>query len=311
MWYSFKNYLKENILSEARLGQIYAVFAFLFWGGISPIYFKEVSSVEPFEILIYRIIFSFVTLLPFFFFKKELVSLLETLKDFRKLKYLFFSTLFASINWLIFIWAIANDKILEASLGYYINPLVNVLLGFLFLNERMTKNQNIAIGLALFAVLYQFIALGYIPVVSLSLAISFGIYGLIRKKVNLGSIVGLSVEILLILPFGLAYLVYLLNTDGIAFIQNSGTYVSLMLTLSGLVTVVPLLLFNGAARRMKLATLGFFQYIGPSVAFLTAIFIYNEELNFDKLVTFALIWVALLIFSLDSFKKRNKKINNL
>lgn len=295
-------------MTDNRLGQIYAVFAFLFWGGISPIYFKEVSSVEPFEILIYRIIFSFVTLLPFFFFKKELVSLLETLKDFTKLKYLFFSTLFASINWLIFIWAIANDKILEASLGYYINPLINVLLGFLFLNERMTRNQNIAIGLASFAVLYQFFALGYIPIVSLSLAISFGIYGLIRKKVNLGSIVGLSVEILIILPFAILYLLYLLNTDGIAFIQNSSTYVSFMLTLAGLVTVVPLLLFNGAATRMKLATLGFFQYIGPSVAFLTAVFIYNEELNFDKLVTFALIWIALLIFSLDSLKKKAKKI---
>lgn len=293
-------------MSEARLGQVYAVFAFLFWGGISPIYFKQVVSVEPFEVLIYRIIFSFFTLLPFLLFKKELQSFLLTIRDLKKLKYLFFSTMFASINWLIFIWAITNNQILEASLGYYINPLVNVLLGFFFLNERMTKNQNIAIVIATLAVLYQFFALGYIPIISLALAITFGFYGLVRKKVNLGSIVGLFVEILIVLPFALIYLVYLLNNGGISFIQNSGVYVSFMLTLSGLITVIPLLLFNGAATRMKLATLGFFQYIGPTVAFLIAVFIYNEDFNTDKLITFALIWLALAVFSLDSFRKKSR-----
>lgn len=296
-------------MNEQRIGQLYAVLAFLFWGGISPIYFKQVSEVEPFEVLIYRIIFSVLTLLPFFFFKKEFQAFCETIKDVTKLKYLFFSTLFASTNWLIFIWAITNNHIVEASLGYYINPLINVLLGFLFLGERMTKNQNIAIGLAVLAVLYQFYTLGEIPVVSLSLAITFGLYGLLRKKVNLGSIVGLFIEVLILLPFALAYVIYLLNNEGIAFIQNSSSYVSFMLIFAGLITVIPLLLFNGAARRMKLATLGFFQYIGPSVALLTAIFIYKEEFTFDKLVTFSLIWVALFIFSLDSLKTliKNKK----
>jgi len=293
-------------LNDVRLGQIYAIFAFLFWGGISPIYFKQVVSVEPFEVLVYRVIFSVITLLPFLLFKKELSAFLATIKDLKKVKYLFFSTMFASINWLIFIWAITNNQILEASLGYYINPLVNVLLGFLFLNERMTKNQNIAIGIASLAVLYQFFALGYIPIVSLALAITFGFYGLVRKKVNLGSIPGLLVEVLILFPFALLYLIYLLNSDGIAFMQNSDAYVSFMLTLSGLITVIPLLLFNGAATRMKLATLGFFQYIGPTVAFLVAVFIYNEEFNIDKLITFTLIWLALFVFSLDSFRKRSK-----
>lgn len=293
-------------MNNERLGQVYAVFAFLFWGGISPIYFKQLISVEPFEVLIYRIIFSFFTLLPFLLFKKELISFLSTIKDLNKLKYLFLSTLFASINWLIFIWAITNNQILEASLGYYINPLVNVLLGFLFLHERMTRNQNIAISIATLAVLYQFFALGYIPIISLALAITFGFYGLVRKKVNLGSITGLFVEIVILMPFAFIYLVYLFNTDGIAFFQNSDTYVSLMLILSGLITVVPLLLFNGAATRMKLATLGFFQYIGPTVAFLIAVFVYNEEFNMDKLITFTLIWIALVIFSLDSLKKAVK-----
>lgn len=294
-------------MSETKLGQIYAVCAFLFWGGISPIYFKQVSSVEPFEILVYRVIFSFITLLPFLLFKKELQSFLSTIKDMKKIKFLFFSTLFASSNWLIFIWSITNNKILEASLGYYINPLVSVLLGFIFFNERMSKNQYLAIFIATIAVLYQCVVLGYVPLLSLSLAVTFGFYGLLRKKVNLGSITGLFIEVLLILPFALGYILYLLNTDKIAFIQDSSGYVSFMLTLSGLITVIPLLLFNGAATRMRLTTLGFFQYLGPSVAFLVAVFVYNEEFNFDKLITFALIWFALGVFSLDAFMKRRLK----
>lgn len=287
---------------EENIGKIYAILAFLFWGGISPIYFKEISSVDPFEILIYRIIFSFICLLPFLFFKKELQAFFSVVKNIKQLKYLFFSSLFASINWLIFIWAISNNKILEASFGYYINPLVNILLGFLFLNEKMTKNQNIAILVAFLAVVYQFIAIGYIPIVSISLALSFGLYGLLRKKVNLGSIVGLFIEVLLILPFALIYMIYLYNNQGLDFIQSNNFYISFMLFLSGLVTIIPLLLFNGATTRMKLSTLGFFQYIGPSVAFIIAIFIYNEEFNTDKLITFILIWIALFIFSSDSIK---------
>lgn len=282
--------------------------AFLFWGAISPIYFKEVSSVNAFEILLYRVLFSFVTLLPFLLFKKELASFLETIVDFKKVKMLFFSTLFASINWLIFIWAVANEHIIEASLGYYINPLVNVLLGFLFLNERLTRNQNIAILIACFAVFYQIISLGTIPIISLALAFTFGFYGLVRKKVNLGSIVGLFVEILILLPFALVYIFYTYDISQMAIFQST-TYVGWMLTLSGLVTVIPLLLFNGAATRMKLATLGFFQYIGPTMAFIVAIFLYDEPLNMDKFITFALIWVALIIFSLDSilgYKKAKK-----
>ncbi len=290
-------------MSNERLGQVYAVLAFLFWGGISPIYFKQVASVEPFEVLIYRVVFSFFTLIPFLIFKKEIRIFFETLRDFKKVKYLFFSTLFASSNWLIFIWAITNDRILEASLGYYITPLVNVLFGLIFFKESMTRNQYIAIFIATLAVLYQLFSLGYIPLVSIALAFTFGFYGMIRKMINIGSIVGLSVEIIILFPFSLGYIIYLLNSGGIAFIQNSGTYVSFMLTLSGLITVIPLLLFNGAATRMKLATIGFFQYIGPSVAFLLAVFVYNEEFNFHKLITFVLIWIALVFFSLDALKK--------
>lgn len=290
-------------MSKTQLGQIYAVLAFLFWGGLSPIYFKEVASVDSFEVLVYRVIFSVLVLLPLIFYKKETQNLFFILKDKKKIFYLFISTFFVSLNWLIFIWAIANEKILETALGYYINPLVNVLLGFLVFNEKMNRNQYIAIALAILAVVYQFISLGYIPIVSLALAISFGIYGMVRKKIEIGSIVGLFIEVLLLLPFALIYIIYLYFNGGLAFVQNNGFYISFMLSLAGLVTVIPLLLFNGAATRMRLATLGFFQYIGPTVAFLLAVFIYKEEFNFDKFVTFVLIWIALIFFSYNSIKK--------
>ncbi|RXK04793.1 EamA family transporter RarD [Halarcobacter bivalviorum] len=296
-------------MSESRLGQIYAILAFLFWGGIAPIYFKQVANVDAFEVLIYRVLFSCLTLLPFFLFRKELQALIVAIKDFRTIKYLFFSTFVISINWLTFIWAIANDRILEASLGYYINPLVNVGLGFLIFNERMTKNQYLAIFIGLLAVAYQLFALGYLPLVSLILAFSFGFYGMLRKKVNVGSIVGLFIEVIILLPFALAYLFYLYHYEVVAFFESSSFYTSFMLALSGLVTVIPLLLFNGAATRMKLTTIGFFQYIGPTVAFFVAIFIYNEEFNFDKLVTFVLIWIALFVFSLDTINKLRKGVN--
>lgn len=296
-------------MNNERLGQVYAIFAFLFWGAIAPIYFKQVASVEPIEVLIHRIFWSFIILIPLLFITKQIEVFKLLIKDMKKLKYLAISTFFISLNWLVFIWAVANNKIIETALGYFINPLVSIFLGYLFFQERMSKYQNIAIFIAFFAVIYQVITLGTIPIVSLSLALSFAFYGMIRKKINVGSIVGLFTETLILMPFALIGIYYLISTNKISFLHST-LYIDLMLSLGGLITVIPLLLFNGAATRMKLSTLGFFQYIGPSCSFLLAIFIYKEELNFDKLITFCLIWIALVIFSLDSIntQQKNKKM---
>lgn len=296
-------------MNNERLGQVYAIFAFLFWGAIAPIYFKQVASVEPIEVLIHRIFWSFIILIPLLFITKQIEVFKLLIKDMKKLKYLAISTFFISLNWLVFIWAVANNKIIETALGYFINPLVSIFLGYLFFQERMSKYQNIAIFIAFFAVIYQVITLGTIPMVSLSLALSFAFYGMIRKKINVGSIVGLFTETLILMPFALIGIYYLISTNKISFLHST-LYIDLMLSLGGLITVIPLLLFNGAATRMKLSTLGFFQYIGPSCSFLLAIFIYKEELNFDKLITFCLIWIALIIFSLDSIntQQKNKKM---
>ena len=296
-------------MNNEKIGQLYASFAFLFWGALAPVYFKQVSIVEPLEVLIHRIIWSFIILLPLLYITKQVDVFKLLIKDMRKLKYLALSTIFISLNWLVFIWAVGNNKIIETALGYFINPLVSIFLGYIIFNERMTKYQYLAIFIAFFAVVYQVITLGNLPLVSLSLALSFAFYGMIRKKVNVGSIVGLFTETLILIPFSIIGIYYLVSTDKISFL-NSSSYIDLMLCLGGLVTVIPLLLFNGAATRMKLSTLGFFQYIAPSCSFLLAVFIYNEELNFDKLVTFCLIWVALFIFSLDSINtsRKNKLI---
>jgi len=293
-------------MSENKLGQIYAVFAFFIWGAIAPIYFKQVTSVEPLEILNHRILWSFVILIPLIFITKQTKVLKVLLQDYKKLKYLVLSTIFVSINWLLFIWAIANDMIMETALGYYINPLINVLLGYLFFSERMSRNQYIAIFIACLAVVYQVVAAGTLPIVSLILGFSFAIYGMIRKKANVGSIVGLFVETLMLLPFTLLYFWYIIDNDSMAFLHSSN-YISIMLCLGGVITITPLLLFNGAATRMKLTTLGFFQYIGPTCAFLLAIFVYHEEFDIHKLISFSFIWTALVIFSLDSIRKKKKQ----
>ena len=287
--------------SEEFQGTLYAIFAFTFWG-LAPIYFKAVSHVSPTEVLVHRIIWSVVLLFILIFIAKQTKTFILTIQNKEKLKILFLSALLVSTNWLIFIWAVGNSKITEASLGYYINPLVNVFLGMIFFGERLNKIQIISIFLAFLAILYELIALGKIPYISLALAFSFGFYGLARKKANIPSITGLFIETLLITPLAIAYLVYLFYIGENSF-TFSINFTSLLLILAGLITVIPLLWFNSAATRISMFKLGFLQYIGPSISFLLAIFIYKEPFNEEKLYTFILIWIALVLFTFSDLKK--------
>lgn len=287
-----------------KVGMIYAIAAFLFWG-LVPIYFKQVSSVIPIEVLAHRIIWSVVVLLILLFIKQKFYLIKDILQDKNKLKYLFLSSFLVSTNWLIFIYAISENKILEASLGYFINPLISVFFGFIFFSEKITKNQSIAIFIATIAVLIQMIEMGSLPLISIGLATSFAFYGLIRKKVQVEPMSGLFIETLLLLPFSLFYLGYLMINNESAFLGDD-IYISLMLTLGGIITVLPLLWFNIAVIKIKLSVIGILQYLGPSVAFLIAIFIYDEPLNTAKLVTFILIWIALAVFSYDIITKRKE-----
>ncbi len=287
-----------NNFSQEKQGVIYAVLAFVFWG-LVPIYFKLVQSVSPMEILVHRIIWSVVFLTVLMFATRQLSVFKSVIKERQKIKILFLTSLLVSSNWLIFIWAVTNDKITEASLGYYINPIVNVILGIVFFKERPTKFQNIAIVFALLAIANEIISFGSIPLVSISLAVTFGFYGMLRKKISLPSMSGLFIETLIVLPFALLYFIYLVNhnVNSFTFPLNS---ISLLLMCAGLITVIPLLWFNAAATRISLVKLGFLQYFGPTIAFLLGVFVYNEPFDTKKLITFCFIWIALIFFTLDS-----------
>ncbi len=285
-------------MNEEKKGIIYAILAFVFWG-LVPIYFKAVKSVNPMEILIHRIFWSVIFLTILMISAKQMSIFKSILRDKEKLKILLLTSILISINWLVFIWAISNNKITEASLGYYINPIVNIILGMLFFSEKPTKFQKIAIIFATFAIINEIISFGSIPLVSIALALSFGFYGMLRKKISLPSMAGLYIETLIMTPFALIYFAYLLYTSQNAFVLPLN-YISILLICAGLITVIPLLWFNAAATRISLAKLGFLQYFGPTIAFLLGIFVYHEPFDGNKLITFAFIWVALIFFTLDS-----------
>lgn len=294
-----------NLDKDRKLGFFYGVFAFVFWGLI-PIYFKAVSAAPSYEVLLHRVVWSVVFLFFILWFKKDFHKALILAKDKKIRTNLFASSLVIAINWLTFIWAVENNQILETSLGYYINPLVMIFFGIVFLKEIPTFKQKIAIGLAFFAVCYQIYMLGNFPLVSIILAITFPIYGLIRKRINVGSLVGLFIETLFLLPIALLFWLYLFTINENNFSLTLAPNLSLLLILAGVITVLPLLAFNSAATRLRLSTIGYLQYIGPSVSMLLAVFLYGEPLTKEKLITFSLIWVALFIVSLDSLKLNSK-----
>jgi len=283
--------------STAVIGVISAATAFLIWGA-SPIYWNLLKAVPALEILTHRIAWSFIFLAPLVLIqgRRELIS---ALKDKFNLMMLAGSTLMVALNWLIYIWAVTHDQVLQASLGYFICPLVNVVLGMVFLKERLRLAQMVAVVLAAGGVFYLTIYLGQVPWVALSLAISFGLYGLIRKTVATGTLVGLTVETLLLFIPAVVYLLYL-DRVGVGFFWRDGWRVSIILIGTILPTAPPLLLFTFGARRLNLSTIGFLQYIMPSCAFMLAVFLYQEPFEKAQLFTFVAIWVALAIFSIDS-----------
>ncbi len=284
-------------------GLFFALSAFTLWG-LFPIYFKAVASVAATEVLAHRIIWSFLVLVCVLSVRREWRSLC-TLK-LPALRTLFFSSLFISSNWLVFIWAVSHDRVLETSLGYYINPLLSVVMGMLFLRERLRPAQALAFLLALLGVINQIIWVGYLPWVALALAVSFGSYGLLRKQLDIGPVHGLFMETLLMLPFAMGYLLWLAHTETLVFGQE-GMYLNILLALAGIVTTVPLLLFAAGARRLTLTTLGITQYTTPSMTFLLALFVYAEPFSLEQLLTFVLIWSGLFVFTLDGFRFHRKQ----
>lgn len=283
--------------SATRSGAFYALTAYILWS-VAPIYFKIMNDVAAAELLSHRIIWSFLLTLGLIFLFRKRAALMTALKSSRTRWNLLASTVLIGFNWGLFIWAVQSNYMLSASLGYYINPLMNILLGMIFFKDRLDRVHTIAALLCVVAVAFELIQFGRLPWVALLLATSFALYGLVRKKIGVDSFTGMALETGLLLPVAAGYLLLTASPTS-NLIENTWT-VNLLLFAAGPVTMVPLMCFAAAANRISLTALGFFQYIAPSGMFLLAVFVYGETLSPGKLVTFGLIWAALLLLTLDS-----------
>lgn len=280
---------------ERPVGAACALGAFLMWG-VLPIYFKAIAEASPLEIVAHRVVWSALLLLGVVALRQRWAVLRGALAERRTRRLLLASTLLISSNWLIFVWAITSGRVLESSLGYYINPLMNVLLGLLVLRERLSRVQGVAVLLAAGGVANLALQSPVFPWVALSLAGTFSLYGLVRKTMALGSLDGLFVETNLLLLPALLFLLIQVGGGESAFLAGNAR-LDLLLVLNGLFTTLPLLLFASAARRLDYATVGLFQYIVPTSHFLLAVFVFGERFTEAHLVTFALIWAALALYS--------------
>lgn len=287
------------MIRQENEGVLFALCAYGFWA-VAPIYFKWVSHVSALEILSHRVIWSLLLTVLIIGFTKRMPALISAVRDSKIRLYLFASTVLIGFNWGIFIWAVNSDRMISASLGYYINPLVNILLGMIFFSERLDRVKTIAALMCLAAVGFEIYHFGQLPWIALTLAVSFGLYGLVRKKLGVDSFVGMALETGLLAPVAIGYL---LLGSSVMTTSDADLMTHLQLFLAGPVTMIPLLCFAAAANRVSLTALGFFQYIGPSGMFLLAVFVYGEPLSGEKLTTFVIIWSALALLVWDSLRK--------
>ena len=289
--------------SEQKLGLACALTAFVIWG-LVPVFFKLLADVDPLLVTAHRVIWALVMISVYLLLRDGRRMLQSLSVGVRVAILLMISALLNAINWLVFVWAISNDQVLATSLGYFINPLVNVLLGMLVFKERLRFSGWLAVVVAATGTLYLGISLGQAPWIALTLAFSFGFYGLVRKMLAVGPLVGLFWECLWLTPVALLCIFVLLPLDGALFgpVAPAQRY---WLILSGLVTLVPLVLFAAAARRLPLTVTGFTQYLAPSISFCLAVFVYDEIFTPGHQVAFACIWSALVIYTLGPKFKRS------
>ncbi|WP_100657680.1 EamA family transporter RarD [Alteromonas flava] len=289
----------SDLAQQSRAGVIFAIAAYSMWG-FAPLYFKLLQHMPAAEILVHRVVWSALILVGLIAIKRHWTKVKTALTSRKVMLVLLAAGILLAGNWLLFIWAVNNDQLLEASLGYYINPLFNILFGRIFLGERLRPLQKLAVVLAISGVAVAIAGLGYLPWIALVLAVSFSLYGLLRKTVAVDSLPGLLIETMMMLPLALVYwAVY--GSDASNLGLNSWE-MNLLLIMAGVVTTAPLLCFTAAARRIQYSTLGFFQYIGPSIMFILAVFFYQEPIDQARMITFAFVWCGLVIFCWDSLR---------
>ncbi len=280
-------------------GVAYGVGAYVIWG-LLPLYWRWLDRATAFEILANRAVWSLLVCILFLAYQKQLRSTLTLLKNARSFSLLALTSLLLSINWGIYIWSVSVDRVVEAALGYYITPLVAVSFGVLVLKEKLRRLQIFSVTLAAIGVVILTLSYGHVPLIALGLAVSWGSYSLIKKRLNAGALETLSVETLVAFLPSCIFLIALMNKNEAEFGQDIGF--SLALASAGLSTVTPLLMFNAATTRLPLTITGLLQYITPSIMFLIGIIVFNEPLPISKLIGFLFIWVALGFLGRDLYK---------
>lgn len=287
-------------------GIFYALACYILWG-LFPIFWKAITGVPAVNVLAHRIVWSFILLLIWVMLTNR-QTFISYIKQPKLLLRLGLAGFVVSANWGIYIYAVESNHIIEAGLGYYINPLVNVFLGYVFLKERLATMQKIAVVLALVGVAYVTISYGKFPWISFALAITFGLYGLLKKKANLESMPALTVETMVVFPFALAFLFYTAGSSAdTPFFPASGVTSSL-LVISGLVTAIPLFWFGKAAQVIPLSTMGFIQYFCPTMQLLLGVFVYKESFGVEYLICFAFVWAGLAFYTASILKGKRVRI---
>ena len=287
--------------SHMRTGLFYAIITYLMWGML-PLYFNLMADASPVEIVASRVVFSLIfcaALLPML---KLTSGFVEVLRNRRATLVLFAASLLIGVNWFIYVLATTTGRTIDASLGYFINPLVSVSLGVIFLKERLRVAQWVAVGLSAVAVLIMSVVYGQVPFIGLGLAFSFGIYGLLKSRVGgtVAPVVSLSLETLLLIPVALLALVWVQGTGQSTMFTAPGRF--LLLASTGVVTAVPLIAFAAAAKRLPLTVIGMVQYVGPSIQFFLAVFVLKDHIGTEKWLGLSIIWVALVIFTADAVR---------
>lgn len=290
-----------------NIGLFYALLAYFLWG-LFPIFWIQLSQVDSLQVVMHRMVWSCLLAVAFIVFTRQWRECLAIIKQKNTFVRLFLSSLLISVNWATFIWATQNGKITEASMGYFIAPLLSLFLGVLLFKERVSKAQLLSVVLVAVAVLYLVFVYGQPPYLALILAASFSCYGAIKKSITIPAIQGMGIETAFMLIPASVYLVYI-EVEGTG-VFGHHAYTDSLLVLGGVFTLTPLLLFSAAAKKLSLTTLGMTQFLGPSIQLVVAVFLYDEPFSVEQIISFGLIWCALVIYSYDQYFSRPKLIES-
>ena len=295
----------NNPHDSTLVGFIYGIAAYILWGFL-PLYWKLLDQIPATEILAHRILWSFVFMFAILSFNRQLKSCIEVLKDWSMIVRILCATILITINWGLYIWAVTSGRILESSMGYYMNPLIVVVLGVLILKEKLNIWQTVSLIMAAIGVCIITISYGQIPWVSLMLALSFALYGFMKKTIPVGSTVGLGLETAFLTPFVLAYII-IKQASGIGALGSISTATTFILMGSGVATALPLLWFSKGAKRIPLSSIGFLQYISPTISLLLGVFVFKERFTQTHMLSFGFIWCGLIIYSISQVNQMRKK----